>query len=77
MSDKPTKYSYNINDDIPTKVRSIAKKVYGTDSVEFSPEALKNIAILEKNNLDKQYICMSKTHISITDNPKLLVVPEK
>ena len=50
--------------------------MYGAAGVDYSEEAEKDIAILEKNGLAGLPVCISKTQASLSDNPKLLGRPE-
>ena len=61
---------------IEEKVLTIAKEIYGADKVNYTPAAKKQIADLEKFELDKLPICMAKTQYSLSDNPSLLSRPE-
>jgi len=61
---------------IEEKVLTIAKEIYGADKVNYTPAAKKQIAELEKFELDKLPICMAKTQYSLSDNPSLLSRPE-
>lgn len=77
MANKPVKYTYDLEDSIKSKIDAIAKNIYGAVRVEYSPEANASIKLIEKNKLDKQYICMAKTPASITDNPVVVGIPKK
>lgn len=77
MANKPVKYTYELDDSIKSKIDAIAKNIYGAVRVEYSPEANASIKLIEKNKLDKQYICMAKTPASITDNPVVVGIPKK
>jgi len=70
---KPT---YDWNWDIPKKVETIAKSIYGAKAVQFSPEAKEDLEKIEKLGLSKLPVCMAKTQSSLSDNPKLLGRPE-
>ena len=68
-------YLYNLTDSIESKINTIATKVYGASGIELSDEAdktIKNINSFGANNLP---ICIAKTHLSISSNPKLLGSP--
>lgn len=69
------KVLYSEQDSIKDKIATIAKEIYGADGVEYSTAANKQIAELEKFNLDKLPICMAKTQYSLSDNPQLLAKP--
>ena len=51
-------------------------KVYGGDGVDFTPNAKKQIKLLEDWGLDKLPICVAKTQYSLSDNPALLGAPK-
>ncbi len=65
-------------DDMPIKekIRSIVKKVYGGDDVEFLGSAQKEIARLEELGFGNLPVCMAKTQYSLSDDPKLLGWPK-
>ena len=60
---------------IKEKIHIIATEIYGADGVEYSPSANKQIAEIEKLELDKLPICVAKTQNSLSDNPSLLGRP--
>ncbi len=64
-------FLYPDNASIKEKIETIAKKVYGADGVEYSPEAERKIKIFTKQGLDKLPICMAKTHLSLSHDPAL------
>ena len=70
---KPT---YDWNWDIPKKVETIAKNIYGAKAVEFTSKAKDDLEKIQKLGLDKLPVCMAKTQNSLSDNPKLLGRPE-
>ena len=61
---------------IKDKILKIVQTIYGGKGVNYTPQALKQIAEIEKFNLDKLPICMAKTQYSLSDNPSLLGRPE-
>mgnify|MGYP001093329246 CR=1 FL=1 len=67
---------YDSKESIQDKILKIAKEIYGADGVTYTVAAKKQIAELEKFNLDKLPICMAKTQYSLSDNPALLAKPE-
>lgn len=69
-------FAYETDQSIPEKIRAIAQKIYGAEDVDFSSEALAEIASLEKLGLDKLPICMAKTQYSLSDDAKLLGCPQ-
>ena len=60
---------------IKEKIHTIATEIYGADGVDYSPSANKQIAEIEKLELDKIPICVAKTQNSLSDNPSLLGRP--
>ena len=77
LATKQSKFKplYNLNDSIQNKILKISKEIYRTSDVEYSPqalEAIKQINDLGRSNLP---ICMAKTPLSFSDDPKLLNCP--
>lgn len=70
------KMLYDVEESIQDKVLEIVKTIYGGKGVNYTPQALKQIAEIEKFNLDKLPICMAKTQYSLSDNQNLLGRPE-
>jgi formate--tetrahydrofolate ligase len=68
--------TYDWNWDIPKKVETIAKNIYGAKAVEFTAKAKDDLEKIKKLGLDKLPVCMAKTQNSLSDNPKLLGRPE-
>ncbi|MBU3145872.1 formate--tetrahydrofolate ligase [Clostridium sp. CF012] len=60
---------------IKEKINIIATEIYGADGVEYSSSANKQIAEIEKLELDRIPICVAKTQNSLSDNPSLLGRP--
>ncbi|MCC3669800.1 formate--tetrahydrofolate ligase [Terrisporobacter mayombei] len=69
-------YAYSLEGSIKDKINQIARKIYGAEGVDFTKEADKEIANLEKLGFDKLPICMAKTQYSLTDEPSKLGRPE-
>ncbi|MEA2248883.1 MAG: formate--tetrahydrofolate ligase, partial [Solirubrobacteraceae bacterium] len=67
---------YEDDDTIQDKIEAIAKKVYGAKDVYFYPEAEQKIGQFMKDGLGHFPICMAKTHLSLSSDPKLLNAPE-
>ncbi|MBF0252513.1 MAG: formate--tetrahydrofolate ligase [Candidatus Omnitrophica bacterium] len=64
------RYLYPVDMPIKNKIERIAKSMYGASEIRYSDEADKSIDIIEKNKLDKKAICMGKTFLSLSSNPK-------
>ncbi|MGE7674823.1 formate--tetrahydrofolate ligase [Lysinibacillus sp. NPDC094403] len=76
--DKENNFSplYDVTESIEEKVRTIVQKVYGGKDVQFTDQAKKQIAQIEKFGWDSLPICMAKTQYSLSDQPSLLGRPE-
>lgn len=71
------KFLYNLDAPLNQRIELIAKKVYGSDGVDYSEEASKKLKIIEADSeLNKLGACMVKTHLSLTDDPNKKGVPK-
>lgn len=68
-------FLYSLDAPIKEKIEKIAKRVYGARSVHYEPLAEENIAIYTKLKLGKLPVCMAKTHLSLSHDPKLKGAP--
>ena len=74
---KELKFSYKLEDDIKTKILSIAKNVYGAEDVRYSEQAELKIKEIENTGLANNYpVCIAKTQYSFSDNAKNLLCEE-
>ncbi len=69
------KFLYDLDQPIKAKIETIAKKIYGADGVYFEPFADQQIASYEANGFGDLPICMAKTHLSLSHDPKLKGAP--
>ncbi|MEQ8675161.1 MAG: formate--tetrahydrofolate ligase [Aggregatilineales bacterium] len=69
------RYLYDVNLPIKTKIETIAKEIYGAANVEYSSAAEKQIASFERDGFGDLPICMAKTHLSFSADPKLVGAP--
>ena len=60
---------------IKEKIETIAKEIYGADGVDYSKQAIKDLAQLNALGLDKLPICMAKTQKSFSDDDSLIGRP--
>ncbi|MFC9539779.1 formate--tetrahydrofolate ligase [Lysinibacillus sp. NPDC056959] len=67
---------YDVTESVEEKVRTIVQKVYGGKDVQFTEQAKKQIAQIEKFGWDSLPICMAKTQYSLSDQPSILGRPE-
>ena len=67
---------YELKMPLKAKIEKIAKEIYRSGKVEYSETAEKKIEECEKRGYGDFYVCMAKTPNSLSDDPKLLGVPE-
>ena len=66
-------YSYELNQDIKTKILNVAQKIYRAKTIEFSDEALENIKKIEELGYKDFPVCIAKTQYSLSDDDKNLL----
>jgi len=66
---------YPLDMTIEEKITTIATKIYGAKDVVFSDKAMAQMIEYRKLGWDKLSICMAKTPLSLTDNPKVVGRP--
>jgi len=70
------KFLYELDTPLRTRIELIAEQVYGADGVDYAPEALTKIKAMEEDpDIAKLGTCMVKTHLSLTDDPKIKGAP--
>ncbi|MEE8105224.1 MAG: formate--tetrahydrofolate ligase [Planctomycetota bacterium] len=69
-------FLYPLDIPIQDKIEIIATKVYGAEGVDFMPAARKKLKLYTEFGWDNLPICMAKTHLSISHDPKLKNVPK-
>ena len=62
-------YTYNLDEDIKTKIEKVCTKIYGAEGVEYSNEAINQMEKIKEN----YPICIAKTQYSFSDDPKNLL----
>ena len=72
---KKFRFLYFLNAPIKEKIKIIATKIYGAKDVQYSKVAQNKIKIYTKRGWDKLPICMAKTHLSLSHDPKLKGCP--
>ena len=68
-------YLYSLNDDIKSKIESLAKNIYRSTSIEYSNLAEQKIRQIEENNISNLPICVAKTQYSLSDDKTKLGLP--
>ena len=61
---------------IKDKIATVAREIYRADGVDYAPIATRKIRQYEAQGLGHLPICMAKTHLSLSDNPKLKGAPD-
>ena len=69
-------YTYNSTDTLQDKVYALATKIYNASQVEWEPAAKRKIKQYEENGWGQLPVCMAKTHLSISHNPRLKGAPK-
>jgi formate--tetrahydrofolate ligase len=69
-------FLYPLEASIEQKIETIALKIYGADGVDYTTTAETSIRRLSKHGFDKLPVCMAKTHLSISDDPRLKGAPK-
>ena len=73
---KSFRFLYDAAAPIKEKIEVIATKVYGADGVDYLPAAEEKVKLYTQLGYDKMPICMAKTHLSLSHDPKLKNVPK-
>ena len=63
-------YSYELSDTAEVKITKVAKNVYGARDVVFAPAAKKELDRIRALGFGGLPVCMAKTHLSLSDDPK-------
>jgi formyltetrahydrofolate synthetase len=76
--DAPSDFKMLYPDDasIEDKIEAVAKEVYGADGVTYAPMARQKIEQFTKDGLATFPVCMAKTQLSLSADPKLLGAPK-
>jgi len=70
------KFIYNDNDSIETKIDKVCKKIYGAGNIVYLDAAKEKIENANTLGYSDLPICIAKTPLSLSDNPKLLGCPK-
>ncbi len=68
-------FLYPIEASLREKIETVATRVYGADGVEYYPPAAEQLESFERNGFGKLCVCIAKTHLSISSDPKLKGAP--
>ncbi|MCD6484949.1 MAG: formate--tetrahydrofolate ligase [Candidatus Odinarchaeota archaeon] len=70
------KFTYDLEDSLKTKIEKVSKQIYGAADVAYTADGESRIKFIEKNGFGNFPVCIAKTQLSLSDNPKLLGRPE-
>ncbi len=76
-ANEPSDFSFLYPSDatLKEKIETIATRVYGADGVDYSALADRQLAGYERAGFGQLSICLAKTHLSISSDPKLTGAP--
>lgn len=69
------KFLYPDDASLKDKIHAVATMVYGADDVEYSAAANKQLATYEEAGFGGLPVCIAKTHLSLSSDPKLKGAP--
>jgi formate--tetrahydrofolate ligase len=69
------RFLYPAEASLREKIETVATQVYGADGVEYSAAAAKSLDLYERLGFGDLPVCMAKTHLSISSDPKLKGAP--
>lgn len=78
IQDEPSNFApiYDDKLSIMEKLNVIAREIYRADGVNFTKQAEKSIAEIERIGMDKIPVCVAKTQYSLSDDPSKLGRPK-
>ena len=68
-------YAYDLDAPIAKKIEDVVTKIYGGKGVNFSPEALQKMQILQEKGYGNLPVIIAKTQYSLSDDPNLIGRP--
>ena len=69
------RFLYPAGAPLRTKIETIATRLYGADGVDYSAEAARQLAAFERNGFGGLPVCVAKTQLSLSSDPKLKGAP--
>jgi formate--tetrahydrofolate ligase len=73
--DSMFRYLYKLDTPVEEKIRKIATNMYKVSDIRLTAKARIDLRKIKKLDLDNLPICMAKTPLSLTDNPRLVGMP--
>ena len=69
------RFLYELDQPLKAKMEKIATSIYGADGIEYTALANRQIRQYEQSGYGSLPICMAKTHLSLSHDPKLKGAP--
>jgi formate--tetrahydrofolate ligase len=69
------RFLYDLESTPEAKITAVARTIYGAGTVEFSRTARKDLERISALGYDRLPVCIAKTHLSLSGDPKLLGHP--
>jgi formate--tetrahydrofolate ligase len=69
-------YLYDLHWPLKQKIETIATQVYGAASVYYEPKADQKLRLYQEKGYGDLTVCMAKTHLSLSHDPKLIGSPQ-
>jgi formate--tetrahydrofolate ligase len=60
---------------VEDKIFKVASEIYGAVSIDYQPQARRDLDMIKKLDHDRLPVCIAKTQQSLSDNPSLLGLP--
>ena len=60
---------------VEDKIFKVANEIYGAVSIDYQPQARRDLDMIKKIGYDRLPVCIAKTQQSLSDNPSLLGLP--
>lgn len=78
VAKRPSQMRFLYPEDAPIrkKIETLAAQVYGADGVDYLPRAEEKIDEFEQLGYGRLPVCMAKTHLSLSHDPKLKGAPK-
>src|SRR5690606_31253683 len=64
------KFLYQPDDDLLEKIGAVAKTIYGANEITLTKDAQRDLPMLRSAGQDHLPVCVAKTHLSFTGDPK-------
>ncbi len=71
------KFLYSLTDSIEGKIQKLVFEIYRASDIIYSDKAKEKLEFFKKFDIHNMPVCVSKTPVSITNDPKLAILPEK